>query len=239
MSAPIIGASWIPQIKDAWTALIASHRTSLERALKLGEILLRAKETVNGGNTKGPWTNWLEVHVPEVSHRTANIYMSLAAPDARAAIDEAYSQHAATKGASGDLSIRAALEAVAQARRGDKPKKTPRKKRPLAVVNGGVTNPEDETSGAKTDPVAIIADLAADDIVNNIEDADKRIDVLLALLQGLEPDEIVAVVLATIKESAKAKKVGEDIARQAQSPPQNRPQIRMRRVIEPAGAALT
>jgi hypothetical protein len=51
-------------------------------ALKLGKLLL-----------------WLEVNVPEISQRTANIYMALAKPDARKVIDEAYSQRAATIGA--------------------------------------------------------------------------------------------------------------------------------------------
>jgi hypothetical protein len=52
-------------------------------------LLLRAKDTVNGGKAKGPWTEWLEVNVPEISHRTADIYMQLAAPENRKVIDEA------------------------------------------------------------------------------------------------------------------------------------------------------
>jgi hypothetical protein len=150
---------------------------------------------VNKGQAKGPWTNWLEVNVPEVKHRTANIYMALAAPDARKVIDELYSQRAATIGAEGDLSIRAAIEAVAQARRGEKSKRPPTRRQPTSVTNGGVADPEDRAS-PDSDPEVVIGALDAGEVVNIIgQDADKRTDLLRELIRYMAPNEIVRAVI--------------------------------------------
>jgi hypothetical protein len=67
------GLSYVPQINKAYDDLVTSHRTSLVHALKFGELLNQAKEAVGHGD----WTNWLKTNCPQLSHRTANVYMSL------------------------------------------------------------------------------------------------------------------------------------------------------------------
>jgi hypothetical protein len=67
------GLSYVPQINKAYDDLVTSNRTSLVHALKFGELLNQAKEAVGHGD----WTNWLKTNCPQISHRTANVYMSL------------------------------------------------------------------------------------------------------------------------------------------------------------------
>jgi hypothetical protein len=110
MTEEVKGLSYIPLIHKAYDALVASHRTSLGHALNLGKLLNDAKEAVGHGG----WANWLKTHCPQISHRTANVYMNLAKNKNK--FDEsANSQRAANFATQGDMSIRAAIDAVNKA----------------------------------------------------------------------------------------------------------------------------
>ena len=50
-----------------------AFRTGIEHALRVGELLLEAKEKVNHGH----WSHWLHAHC-DLSERTAQGYMRLA-----------------------------------------------------------------------------------------------------------------------------------------------------------------
>jgi Protein of unknown function (DUF3102) len=110
MTEPVKGLSYIPLIHTAYDILVASHQTSLSHALDLGKLLNDAKEAVGHGG----WANWLKTHCPQISHRTANVYMNLA--ENKDKFDAAAnSQRAANFATQGDISIRAAIDAVNKA----------------------------------------------------------------------------------------------------------------------------
>jgi len=121
------GLSYIPQITAAYDAVLKAEQNSLNEKIKLGELLIKAKEAVGHGG----FAEWLEKHFPKkISHRTANVYMQLA--ERKDKLDEvAKSQHAAILAAGGEMSVRQALigirtpEEIAKAEeRADKAKAT-------------------------------------------------------------------------------------------------------------------
>jgi hypothetical protein len=104
------GKSYLPQIKAAYQALNEANANKLVCAVRLGDVLNQAAETIKASYGKGAWGPWLEMNCPEISHRTANIYMTLAKN--KDVVEEAFSQRAAIMGTNGDLSIRGAIDAV-------------------------------------------------------------------------------------------------------------------------------
>src|SRR5580700_190168 len=103
------GKSYLPQIKAAYQALNEANANKLVCAVRLGDVLNQAAETIKASYGKGAWGPWLEMNCPEISHRTANIYMTLAKN--KDVVEEAFSQRAAIMGTNGDLSIRGAIDA--------------------------------------------------------------------------------------------------------------------------------
>src|SRR6516165_1287740 len=101
-------ASYVPQIKAAYGALLASHKKSLAHALTLGSLLNEAKTALG---KKGKWTEWLAEYCPQISHRTANIYMKLAKHKDKFT-DETNSQRAAIKALDGDFGVGGAVSIV-------------------------------------------------------------------------------------------------------------------------------
>jgi hypothetical protein len=101
-------ASYVPQIKAAYGALLASHKKNLAHALTLGSLLNEAKTALG---KKGKWTEWLAEYCPQISHRTANIYMKLAKHKDKFT-DETNSQRAAIKALDGDFGVGGAVSIV-------------------------------------------------------------------------------------------------------------------------------
>src|SRR6516165_531735 len=101
-------ASYVPQIKAAYGALLASHKKSLAHALTLGSLLNEAKTALG---KKGKWTEWLAEYCPQISHRTANVYMKLAKHKDKFT-DETNSQRAASKALDGDVGVGGAISIV-------------------------------------------------------------------------------------------------------------------------------
>ena len=72
------------QIRDAYTqastyaaAAVAKGRKAVDEAVRCGRLLSEAKAQAGHGN----WADWLEANVPEISDRTAEKWMQLAATD--------------------------------------------------------------------------------------------------------------------------------------------------------------
>jgi hypothetical protein len=101
-------ASYVPQIKAAYGALLASHKKNLAHALTLGSLLNDAKTALG---KKGKWTEWLAEYCPQISHRTANVYMKLAKHKDKFT-DETNSQRAAIKALDGDFGVGGAVSIV-------------------------------------------------------------------------------------------------------------------------------
>ena len=131
MSEPEKGLSYVPQIRQAYKNLKDAQASKLQLALKLGKLLIDAKQTIctdaSGAelpekSSHGKWMKFREEHFSEISHSTANVYMALAKDWARyyeANPDEAgNSQHAVNLVAEGDVSIRAAIQKMREAKGG-------------------------------------------------------------------------------------------------------------------------
>src|SRR5262245_47606190 len=78
MTEPDKALSLVPQIigahEKATDAQQQGYQASLDAAIKAGELLATAKETVG----KGGWTKWREKHLPDISQPTVSLYMRLA-----------------------------------------------------------------------------------------------------------------------------------------------------------------
>ena len=160
------GLSYVPQINKAYDDLVASHRTSLVHALKLGELLNQAKEVVGHGD----WTSWLKTNCPKISHRTANVYMSLAVNKEK--FDTAAnSQHAANFAAKDDMSIRAAIDAANKPDGGGIKTRTPK-----APSSKTVASP---------DLKALMQNVGADEIKLALKDANKLNEVAAVVAPSL------------------------------------------------------
>lgn len=161
------GLSYVPQINKAYDDLVTSHRTSLVHALKFGELLNQAKEAVGHGD----WTNWLKTNCPQISHRTANVYMSLAVNKEK--FDTAAnSQHAANFAAKDDMSIRAAIDAANKADGG-------------GVKTGKPRGTSTGTKVASPDLKALMQNVGADEIKLALKDANKLNEVAAVVAPSL------------------------------------------------------
>jgi hypothetical protein len=146
------GLSYVPQIKAVYEELIASHKSSLTHALHLGELLNGAKQAVG----HGAWGQWLQFHLPQISHRTANVYMKLAENKDKFS-DGANSQRAAKLATKDDLSIRAAIDAVNKADGGGL--------KPVPM-----TDPKPQAKPKpKPDLETALADVAPDEVLTGIK----------------------------------------------------------------------
>jgi Protein of unknown function (DUF3102) len=67
-------AELAPKISEAYTKAVEASQASLAHAIDAGEMLRQAKEYVGHGN----WDIWLRDNCPEISDRTARLYMRLA-----------------------------------------------------------------------------------------------------------------------------------------------------------------
>jgi Protein of unknown function (DUF3102) len=96
------------KIKAEWTKLQEAEKGLAERALTFGKLLIEAKEKVGHNN----WLKWLETNCKQISDRTANRYMELAAGEKK--LVEKMKTKSATMA---DLTINGALALIK-----DKPK---------------------------------------------------------------------------------------------------------------------
>jgi hypothetical protein len=69
----IAEAQEIKRLKKLHAAFVKHSKDAIDRALELGEILTRIKESMGHGE----WLLWLEANVPEISTRTAQNCMRL------------------------------------------------------------------------------------------------------------------------------------------------------------------
>ena len=73
----MLAASLVSQINDAHRHIVAADKTALGHAIRCGELLNTAQETVDATG-KGKWLKWLTDNCPAIHQTTANDYMRLA-----------------------------------------------------------------------------------------------------------------------------------------------------------------
>jgi Protein of unknown function (DUF3102) len=165
---------------------IKSSKGSLEHAIKAGEFLILAKETVKADKS-GRWLDWLDKHVPDIHERTARVYMELA--ENKAAIKNR--QRAADNLASeGKLTIRSALNLVPR-------QKTPEQieRAAKAAATRAATKAEEERAQAEAEKAkhfrsaeAILEVIDVDELVSAVKHVrhkwdEERIGKLVGLLE--------------------------------------------------------
>src|SRR5438105_11656280 len=68
-------ASFVDLINDAYREVVKAETGAVPHALKCGDYLNRAKESVKAEKQK--WSEWLKVNCPDISQETASVYMRL------------------------------------------------------------------------------------------------------------------------------------------------------------------
>src|SRR5262245_50518643 len=100
IKTPLELAEQARQINDEHRKVIDAERTALQHAIAAGKLLNVAKSEV----PRGRWLRWLQEYCPDISDRTANVYMLLANHEQM--LLDSNPQRAA------DLSIRGALRLI-------------------------------------------------------------------------------------------------------------------------------
>jgi hypothetical protein len=99
------------QVRAAYRQFKGRATAALEAAIYLGELLSEAKREAGHGN----WLTWLQRNCPDLSERTARLYMQL------------HENREALKTATGvaDLTVRAAVELIQEHREAVAPRRAP------------------------------------------------------------------------------------------------------------------
>jgi hypothetical protein len=195
----------VGQINQAYEDLTKSYKTSLTHALKLGDLLIKAKEAV--GKPHGNWMPWLKKHCPDISYSTANIYMKLA-EHYKGQFDDhpANFQRAGILGAKDGLSIRGAIEAMNRANGGGLKPDKPNDEKPKAEEPDD--DAEDDSApegfdvmGRKADLAETLKAVAADEVstvINEEWEPDQREELLRQQLRSCEPAALSDILISVL-----------------------------------------
>jgi hypothetical protein len=197
------GLSYVPQIKAAYAELTATNESKLKCALKLGGLLNDAKEAVGKDRQ---WMKFRETYFPEISHSTANVYMNLAKNKAKFD-DPVNSQRSVNSMVEKDLSIRGAIEAL----KSDEEKAAAEKKRAAKRAEREVRKAAEAAGQKSQDLAVILEDKAPDELLDAIEDKEKKDELLKQQLKNQDP-LILADVLLEIWEVEQLRLFGEHLA---------------------------
>src|SRR5215472_4509039 len=69
-------AAFVDLINDEYREIIKAESGALPHALKCGDYLNRAKESVKA-EKRQKWSEWLNLNCPDISQETASVYMRL------------------------------------------------------------------------------------------------------------------------------------------------------------------
>jgi hypothetical protein len=69
-------AAFVDLINDEYREVIKAESGALPHALKCGDYLNRAKESVKS-EKRQKWSEWLKLNCPDISQETASVYMRL------------------------------------------------------------------------------------------------------------------------------------------------------------------
>jgi hypothetical protein len=95
----------IKQINAAHDAVVGSGREGLQNAIRAGELLSSVKQ----GTEHGDWETWLSANCPDISPRTARLYMRLANND-----DKLTAKAEQNGNTVADLSVRGAMKLLSE-----------------------------------------------------------------------------------------------------------------------------
>jgi hypothetical protein len=168
----------------------------------------------------------LELHVPELAHSTANVYMNLAKH--KDIVEEAFSQHAVKIGTDRDFSIRNAIEAVRLALGKEKKSKSKEPKQKTKAVEPPQTDDPEE---------GVMASIDVDEVLTGIDqewEPEQRTKLLTGQLKSTNPFD-VARLLGDVWNPEKIQELMEELSRRLPKPLPE-PTFKRRPVDQPATA---
>lgn len=169
------------EINRVHKLIIEDKKTSFERATEIGQMLSRAKH-LNGNH--GDWLEWLHRSCPDISDRTAQLYMRLGKPENAKKLEEA--AEANTQRVA-DLSVRVAQQMLAKPKTDGKGGKTPRaRKAAVEAASAAVTlSPDLKDLLQSTAPDGLVT--ALKEANWNVEQVQELIKILTSSLQPSPP----------------------------------------------------
>jgi hypothetical protein len=150
----------VEMINTEYAAILETERTTLQRAIGIGEKLIDLKPRVA---KHGEWQAWLKSNCPKISLETANLYMRLAKPENLAKLEKA----AAIKSVSvTDLTTTEARDLLANKSFTNTTNTSSTKS--SKVVKGGVAEPGNEPQPATIAPDTALEGLANDEVFHTL-----------------------------------------------------------------------
>jgi hypothetical protein len=170
-------AATIRQINAAHDAVVNAVRDALQNAIRAGELLVAVKD----GQDHGDWETWLSNSCPNISNRTARLYMHLSKNEDK--LTAAAEQNGNTVA---DMSVREAQKLLA------KPQTEEQKARREATRAAKQAEiAKKKAAGASADLTDLLKGAVdADEIGKALRDADKLEEVATASIAKLSPDKV-------------------------------------------------
>jgi len=174
-------AATIRQINAAHDAVVNAARDALQNAIRAGELLIAVKD----GQDHGDWEIWLANNCPNISDRTARLYMKLAKEEDK--LTKAAEENGNTVA---DLSVREAQKLLAtpltEAQRAERAKK-----RAAAAAEAAKKNAEANKPTGSPDLKDLMDNCGADEIVKPLQDDPEKLEeVAKASIVKLTPDKV-------------------------------------------------
>ena len=163
-------AGTIKQINAAHEAVVESGQAGLRHALHAGELL----NSVKDGTDHGDWETWLATNCPNISVRTARLYMQLS--DKEEEIEKAAEENGNTVA---DLSIRGARKLITKKRGPSQTTKPPLEKN---TSKGGGEPPAPAVS---PDLPTLLKHVGPDELATAIKQADWGMEEIRKLISAL------------------------------------------------------
>lgn len=170
-------AATIRQINAAHDAVVSAARDALQNAIRAGELLIAVKD----GQDHGDWETWLSNSCPNISTRTARLYMHLAKNEDK--LTAAAEQNGNTVA---DLSVREAQKLLAEPLTAEQ-----KAQREATRAANPKKKAESNRSGASADLTDLLKGAVdADEIGKALRDANKLDEFETTLLGQMTPDKV-------------------------------------------------
>jgi hypothetical protein len=168
-------AATISQINAAHDAVVNAARDALQNAIRAGELLIAVKD----GQDHGDWETWLSNSCPNISARTARLYMSLAKNE-----DKLTAAAEQNGNAVADLSVREAQKLLAKPQT-EEEKAARAATRAAKQAEEARKKAESNKSGASSDLPTLLKNVGPDEVATAIRDADWQVEDIRKLISML------------------------------------------------------
>ena len=163
-------------------------QSSLQYSIEIGEMLNDVKKDIKHGD----WEGWLAKYCPEISDRTARVYMRLAKPENAKKLEAAANENG---NGVADLSVRSAAKLLA------KPLTEEQKQDRKAAQQAAKAATQAAQAARTPDLEAMIDNAAVDEVntaINRKWEPEHREELITAQLQKLPPTEIANLLTTAL-----------------------------------------